>query len=102
MLDIELFEDGNCSFRNTTMFKAKNILRCELGKLRYDENLGIDYDFFLDPNYNITNNAFNAYLVSILVKNGVNVVNCDSEINGFIRNLNISVQNTINNKQMIL
>lgn len=53
--------------------RAKNILSVQVGSLEYEQDLGIDLEYFLSQNFKFQNESFKAYLINVLANRGVNV-----------------------------
>jgi hypothetical protein len=81
---IDIVSVGNdIGLFDTQTEKAKNILSVQLGSLEYLPGFGIDLKYFLDENFIFQNESFQAYLIEVLARNGVNV----SEVIDVVGNL---------------
>jgi len=58
---------------DTQTYKAANILSVQLGNLEYQQDFGIDLEYFLDEDFRFQNESFKAYLVEVLANNRINV-----------------------------
>lgn len=54
--------------------RAANILSTQLGTLEYAPAMGVDIKYFLESEFRIQNESFNAYLVQRLLEQQVNVI----------------------------
>lgn len=79
MIDIFLDKDGILRASDTNVYKAKNILSTQIGKLAYAPEFGIDYDVFFGDDLKIQNETFQSYSISRLSESGVNVNELISE-----------------------
>lgn len=74
MIDIGYVEQGlDLGTFDTQVFKGANILGAQLGDLEYAQDLGIDLRYFLNNDFEIQNDSFEAYCVQVLARFGVNV-----------------------------
>lgn len=67
--------------------RATNILSVQLGALEYAQELGIDLKYFLSEDFEFENESFNAYLVEVLTRNGINVASVTEVINNLYEDL---------------
>lgn len=74
MIDIVGFKDGDLQFFDTDTSRAANILSVQIGSLEYEPELGIDLAYFLVEDFKVQNESFKSYLVEVLARNGINVV----------------------------
>jgi hypothetical protein len=74
MIDIVSANDGeDFGIQDTQAPRAANILSVQFGALEYEPDLGPDLKFFLAKEFNFENEAFEAYLITLLANRGINV-----------------------------
>lgn len=71
---------SDIQLQDTQVMRAKNILSTQLGSLEYAPDLGIDLNYFLSDGFQFQNESFKVYLINILAKDGINVVDVISTI----------------------
>ncbi len=73
-LDIVEFTDGlDLGVSATAVCKAGNVLSCQLGKLEYIPDFGVDFRYFLESPFQFQNAAFKSYLIERLTHHQINV-----------------------------
>lgn len=93
MIDISTVQNGkDLGMSDTQAPKAGNILSVQVGNLEYAPTLGIDLDYFLQPNLKFQNTSFNSYLVQVLANWGVNVAEVSEIVHSLYKDLNIKVK----------
>ncbi len=68
---------------DTEVERAGNILSVQLGNLEYAQDLGVDINFFLDPNFKFQNDSFKSYLAHILANFSINVASVVETVETF-------------------
>lgn len=91
MIDITSISNGDITLIDTQVYKAKNVLQCQLGSLEYAKDFGIDLEFFLDPDLQFQNDSFKAYLIQRLSESHVNVNEVLESLEDFILKFIFSV-----------
>lgn len=67
--------------------RAENLITTQLGDLQYQPDWGVDLAYFLDPDYTIQAEAFEAYLLQRIGFWGMNVLNFIAKQQKFIREM---------------
>ena len=67
--------------------RAANLLDVQLGTLYFAPTWGVDKDCFLNPDYEIQSESFEAYLLQQIGYWGMNVVHFVSEQGKFLRRM---------------
>lgn len=97
MIDIAGAQNGqDLAMYNTQAPKAANTLSVQLGALEYAPELGIDLRYFLEGDFEIQDESFNAYLIQTLAANGINVNTITQTVEALWKdiNINLSPENT--------
>jgi len=92
MIDL-FFKDNILRTVDTSVYKGRNILKTQIGYLKYAPEFGIDYALFFDQNFRIQNETFRAYAISKLSENGVNPIEAISIAGQLESLLNIQIEN---------
>ena len=92
MIDIVGADSGGMRLLDTDVEKAKNILATQLGSLEYLPDLGVDLEFFLDPDFEYQNESFKAYLVEVLARQSINVTQVVEVVEALYSRMIFSVQ----------
>jgi hypothetical protein len=92
-IDLILSENG-ISAKDTSIFKAKNILETQIGSLQYAPDFGIDYNLFFGSDLQIQIETYQAYAISKLSENGINPLDLIQEDGKFDTLLNINIENS--------
>lgn len=80
MIDIFKVEDGeDLVMRDSIAPKGGNVLSIQLGELSYEPDFGVDFRFFMGPEFKFQNSSFRAHLVQRLTEHFVNVVTLAAE-----------------------
>lgn len=59
---------------NAIIWKAKNVMKTQIGSVRYLQEFGCDLEFFVTgTNYNIQTQAFKNYLTERLIESNIQV-----------------------------
>ncbi len=72
---IDMIEDsgGDIQVIDTQSPRAANILSIQLGYLEYAQELGIDLEYFLNPDFVFQTESFKSYLIDRLAQSGISV-----------------------------
>lgn len=78
--------------------RAANILAVQIGSLEYAQLMGIDLNYFLQPDFKFQNESFKTYLVETLANWGINVLSVVVKnlplASNFVFNLNAEETNS--------
>lgn len=91
MIDIYSSGSGELETFDTQTHRAANILNTQLGSLEYEQDLGIDLEYFLDPAYKFQDSSFRSYLVQVLANNGINVASIIATVQNLYQDLDINL-----------
>lgn len=86
---------------DTDVARATNILSVQVGSLEYAQDLGIDLEYFLSPDFKFQNESFNSYLVQVLANNRINVASVTAVIQALYEELTFDVNRTETNSGLI-
>jgi len=92
MIDL-IFSASGISAKDTSLFKAKNILETQIGFLEYAPEFGIDYNLFFGNDLEIQIETYQAYAISKLSENGINPLDLIQQDGKFDTLLNINIEN---------
>lgn len=93
MIDISSVTTGlDLGMYDTQAPKAGNVLSVQLGSLEYQQDFGIDLNYFLQENLRFENASFVSYLIEVLANNGINVASTTEVVQNLFRELNINVK----------
>jgi hypothetical protein len=92
MIDL-IFSASEISAKDTSLFKAKNILETQIGFLEYAPDFGIDYNLFFGNDLEIQIETYQAYAISKLSENGINPLDLIQQDGKFDTLLNINIEN---------
>lgn len=81
MIDIVGETGSDMTVFDTQTEKAANILGTQIGYLEYLPDLGIDLRYFLTEAVQFQNESFQAHLIEMLARNGINVSTITSIVN---------------------
>lgn len=86
------FDPGvnDITFPDGEVVRAKNLFEVQVGSLYYLPAWGVDLEFFLNPEYQIQNESFEAHLVQRLGEFGFNVLSLTIEAKEFVRELDFT------------
>lgn len=80
---VEIIEGEDITLFDSVVSKAGNVIAIQLGDLEYAPDFGIDKRFFLQSEFQIQTESFQAYVVQRLSESQVNV----SEVLGSVEAL---------------
>ena len=102
MTDIVRVADGeDLGVFDTDVSRAKNILSVQFGTLEYAQDLGIDLEFFLSPDFRFQNEAFRTYLIQVLARRNINVASVDESIQNLFTQLTFNLSTTETSTSLI-
>lgn len=91
MIDIYSNGTGELETFDTQTHRAANILNTQLGSLEYAQDLGIDLEYFLSPDYKFQDASFQSYLVQVLANAGINVATITATVQNLYQDLKINL-----------
>lgn len=91
MIDVVVNASGELDTYDSQTNRAANILNCQLGSLEYAQSLGIDLNYFLDPEFKFQDASFRSYLVQVLAANGINVATIIATVENLYQDLKINL-----------
>lgn len=77
--------DTDMRIMETDIPKGTNILSIQLGSLEYQQDFGIDLDYFLNEKIKFQNESFKAYLTQRLAAYGVTVASLEDVAHNLYR-----------------
>lgn len=81
--------------------RAANLIEVQLGCLYYQPDWGVDLEYFLNPDYEIQSESFEAYLLQRIGFWGMNVVNFIANQKPFIRQMVFSFGQSKENNSLM-
>lgn len=92
MIDIVVNETtGELDTFDTQVNRAANILGVQLGSLEYAQDLGIDLEYFLSPEFKFEDASFQSYIVQVLASSGINVATIMATVQNLYQDLQINL-----------
>ena len=70
--------------------RAANLIDVQLGQLYYQPDWGVDLAYFLNPDYEIQAESFEAYLLQRIGFWGMNVINFAAKQGRFLREMSFN------------
>lgn len=103
MIDITTFNEttGDLNTFDTQNYRAANILSVQVGSLEYEPELGIDLDYFLDPNFRFQNESFKSYLIQVLANYSINVASVDELVQDLSNKYTFNLVPAENNTSLV-
>ena len=95
MIDIVTLASGG-ALRDTAVYKAENLLNTQLGDLYYLPEFGIDLNLIFDQSIEIQAEAFKSYITDVMVINGIDILELQSDIDKFLSTLTIKLGDSSN------
>lgn len=92
MIDLK-FKNNSLDVKDTSLYKARNLLSTQIGSLAYAEDFGIDYDLFFGQDYKIQTETFKSYAISKLSEKGINPLEVITDEGSLETILNIELEN---------
>lgn len=101
MIDIVVNANGDLDVIDTQVNQAANILNCQLGSLEYEQDLGIDLNYFLSPDFKFQDSSFQSYIVQVLANNGINVATIAANVENLFQEMKINLSAEDKNSGLI-
>lgn len=81
--------------------RAANLIDVQLGQLYYRPDWGVDLEYFLNPDYEIQAESFEAYLLQRIGFWGMNVINFAAKQGRFVREMIFNFGNAKENNSLM-
>lgn len=78
---------NDLEFVSSELPRAENLIGVQLGTLNYQPNWGVDLEYFLNPNFEIQAECFEAHLLQRIGFWGMNVIEFMSKQGKFVREM---------------
>lgn len=78
---------NDLEFVSSELSRAENLIGVQLGTLKYQPDWGVDLDYFLNPNYEIQAECFEAHLLQRIGFWGMNVLDFMHKQGSFMREM---------------
>lgn len=78
---------NDLEFVSSELPRAENLIGVQLGTLNYQPNWGVDLEYFLNPNYEIQAECFEAHLLQRIGFWGMNVIEFMHKQGKFVREM---------------
>lgn len=92
MIDIISANNSGLGVYDSQSPRAANILSVQVQSLEYEQDLGIDLQYFLSEDFSFQNSAFKSYLIEVLVNRGINVTSVVEVIEKLYSNLTFNIK----------
>jgi hypothetical protein len=103
MIDIISLTEGlDMGVLSTDTSKAGNILSVQLGSLEYQPDLGIDLDYFFNPDFQYQNEAFKSYLIEVLAARSINVASVTDTVENLFREYVFRIKDSENSTSLVV
>ncbi|MDR2426818.1 MAG: hypothetical protein LBD46_06560 [Endomicrobium sp.] len=100
MIDITGLSNG-VQFADTVVYKAENILRIQTDYLLYEQDFGIDINYFLNAGFEIAMEVFENYAQQRLAEYGISVIEVKKQFEDFRNRVEMKLLDTNEQTQMI-
>lgn len=99
MTDIQSI-DTDIKLLDTVIYRADNLLKTQIGKLVYAADFGIELDFFLNADFEISTLVFENYIQQVIGEYGISIIAVEKIVEKFKDKLKLTLTDN-NTAQMI-
>ena len=92
MIDVKSFGSDSAKDTKNDKYKALNLLAVQLREKNYAPDFGIDLDFFINSDYEITPKTFTTHILKRLSDYAVAVDRVENVVDDFILSAKINIK----------